>query len=162
MPSFDISPRDKWERLAYVVISVFLLQSACDHRHFSFHNRLYGGSGSNTTIPGISGKSYSQIYTRIRPCLGYESTKAPASGTSRRGLLVWLGFSVPDRGDACGGGLFLGPLTGLLRQCLAAGGGGSYPSENPVTDFILVPQLLDLAGQSGPAFGGAGRRDLVP
>ena len=52
------------------------------------------------------------IYTRMRPCFGYESTKAPASGTPRRGLLVWLWFSAPDRGGAFGGGLFPRPAGG--------------------------------------------------
>src|SRR5699024_2588553 len=94
--------------------------------------------------------------------LGTNLPKRPRRELPGAGFWYGCGSAFQTAAALSVAGFFLGPLAGLFRQRLAAGGGGSYPSENPVTDFILVPQSLDLAGQSGPALSGTGRRDLVP
>ena len=144
-----------------VVISVFLLQSACYHRHFSFHNRLYGFPGPAQQYPESPAKAIHKSIQGYALVLGTNLPKRPRRELPGAGFWYGCGSALQTAAALSVAGSFLSPLAGLLLQCLAAGGGGSYPPENPVTDFILVPQHLDLAGQSGSAFGGAGRRNLV-
>ena len=94
--------------------------------------------------------------------MGTNLPKRPRRELPGAGFWYGCGSALQTAAAFAVAGFFLGPLAGLLLQCLAAGGGGSYPSKNPVTDFILVPQSLDLAGQFSPVLGGTGRRNLVP
>src|SRR5699024_9839173 len=146
----------------HVVISVFLLQSSCYHRHFSFHTRLYGFPGPSQQYPESPAKAIHKSTQGYVLVLGTNLPKHPRRELPGAGFWHGCGSALQTAAAFAVAGFFLGPLAGLFRQCLAAGGGGSYPPENPVTDFIFMPQSLDLAGQSDSALGGAGWRNLVP